>query len=271
MNSRRSVEQAEFRRQLAQIVRSIDSVYGTERYLLIGAFARDVHVHLRAGLPLPRATADVDIGIAVPNAATFRGELERLDPAGTLRTRRRLPRPSGGDLPLDVLPFGSIAPDGVFEADEITYDIRGLEDSYRHADVLDLDDGTRVRLPSLSSLLALKLIAWAVRGKGTDAKDLATLLDVTASDPYAELIWDPASGAGDYGYEMSLEGPFVRGKKLGATFGELALERVLEVLDPLGEHVGRLIVNTPRRGVTSPSRGDQYEALRCGILHGRGG
>lgn len=271
MSSSRSAEQAEFRGQLARIVRSIDSVYGAENYLLIGASARDVHVLLHAGQPLPRATEDVDIGIAVPNAEVFHQELERLDRAGNLRTRRRLPRALGGHLPLDVLPFGAIAPSGILRVDEIEYDIRGLEDSYQYADVLDLEGGTRVRLPSLPSLIALKLIAWAIRGKGTDAKDLATLLDLTTFDPYAELIWDPASSAGRYGYEMSLEGPFVHGARLGATFGELALDRVLEVLDPLGEHMDRLIVNTPRRGVTTPSRGDQYEALLRGIEQGRGG
>lgn len=268
MSSSSLAEQAEFRAQLLQIVRSVDSVYGPETYLLIGAFARDVHVHLRAGRPLPRATVDVDIGIAVPNADVFRRELERLDRYGTLRTRRRLPPSVGGDLPLDVLPFGPIAREGIFEIDEIQYDIRGLEESFRHADVLEIDDGTRVRLPTLSSLIGLKLIAWAIRRKSTDATDLATLLDVSADEPYADEIWDPAAGAGEYDYELALEGPHVQGKRLSVTFGPLARGRVLEVLDPRGDLADDLNAITPSRGVASPSREAQFSALRHGILQG---
>lgn len=268
MSSSSLAEQAEFRAQLLRIVRSVDAVYGREEYLLIGAYARDVHVHLRAGRPLPRATVDVDIGIAVPNADVFRRELERLDSYGTLRTRRRLPPSAGGDLPLDVLPFGPIAREGIFEIDEIQYDIRGLEDSFRHADVLEIDDGTRVRLPTLSSLIGLKLIAWAIRRKRTDATDLATLLDVSADEPYADEIWDPAAGAGEYDYELALEGPHVQGKRLSVTFGPLARGRVLEVLDPRGDLVDDLNASTSSRRVASPSREAQFSALRRGMLHG---
>jgi len=266
MNLSSRYESTEFRALLHGIVRAIDAVYGTESYLLIGAFARDAHVHLRAGRPLPRATSDVDIGIAAPDVEVFRRELARLDPSGTLRTRRRLARPEVGDLPLDVLPFGTIAPEGIFEADTIEYDIRGLEDAFRHADIFDLGEGTRVRVPSLSSLIGLKLIAWAIRRKSTGAKDLATLLDVSVDDPYAEEIWDPASGAGDYDYELALEGPYVLGRKLAATFGDLARGRVLEVLDPGGDLVDPLHAVTPSRGVASPSRDEQFAALRRGIL-----
>ena len=49
-------EQAEFSAALRDVVQSIDAVYGPERYLLIGAFARDVHVCLRAGRPPCRRT-----------------------------------------------------------------------------------------------------------------------------------------------------------------------------------------------------------------------
>lgn len=269
-----AVDTADFRASLERIVRAVDLVYTAGRYLIIGAFARDVHVHLRAGRPLPRATADIDICIAVPDDDTFGRELGRLERGGTLRTRRRLPPaadaslPFEASLPVDVLPFGDIAPDGIFEDDHIEYDIRGLEDAYRHAEILDAGGGTLVRVPSLAALIGLKVIAWAIRRKTTDAKDLAVLFDVCGDAPYSEEVWEPSAGAGQYDFELALEGPHLQGERLAATFGRRARERVLEVIGPHGELLDLLVAMTPPRGVGAPTRADQYEALRQGIVQG---
>lgn len=263
------VDTADFRASLERIVRAVDLVYTSGRYLMIGAFARDVHVHLRAGRPLPRATADIDICIAVPDDDTFGRELGRLEQGGTLRTRRRLPSAADASLPflpVDVLPFGEIAPDGIFEDDHIEYDIRGLEDAYHHAESFDAGGGTRVRVPSLAALIGLKVIAWAIRRKTTDAKDLAVLFDVCGDAPYSEEVWEPSAGSGQYDYELALEGPHLQGRRLAATFGKQALDRVLEVIDPHGELVDFLVAMTPPRGVGAPTRAEQYEALRQGIV-----
>lgn len=259
-------ESSEFLAELRAAVGSLDGVFGPTSYLLIGAFARDVHVHLRAGLPLPRATADVDIGIAVPDRATFDKELERLERRGSLRTRRGLPTVTGIELPVDVLPFGTIGDSGIVTIDEVQYDVRGLADAFVHAEIQDLEHGCRVRVPSLSALIGLKLIAWAIRRKSTDAADVAALLEVTTEEPYSELIWRDAEDAGRYDYELALEGPYVHGRLLAAVFGNLARSRVLEVLDPGAGILGSLVVTTPPRSVREPGRSEQLEALRQGIL-----
>ena len=256
----------EFRTGLRQVVGALDMVYGPTSYLMIGAFARDAHVHLRAGLPLPRATSDVDIGIAVRDTVSFDRELKRLQQRGTLRTRRELPRESGLDLPVDVLPFGDIGIGGVVTVDEVQYDVRGIEDAFREAELVDLGSEVHVRIPSLSALIGLKLIAWAMRRKSTDAKDLASLLDVTAEEPYSEFIWSADEGAGRYDFELALEGPYLYGRLLAATFRDPALARVIEVLDPDGGLRDLLDLITPSRRVRTPSRSEQLEAFRQGVL-----
>lgn len=256
----------EFRAGLRGVVDALDGVYGATTYLLIGAYARDAHVHLRAGLPLPRATSDVDIGIAVPDPVVFDRELERLEPRGTLRTRRELPRESGLDLPVDVLPFGGIGTGGIVTVDDLQYDVRGIEDAFREAELVDLGCGVRVRIPSLAALIGLKLIAWAMRRKSTDAKDLASLLDVTGEEPYSDLLWSAADGTGTYDFELALEGPYLQGRLLAATFRAPALARVVDVLDPDGQLRDHLDLAVPSRRVRAPSRSEQLEAFRRGTL-----
>lgn len=246
------------------MVRQLDRTFGRERYLLIGAYARDLHVHACAGWPLLRATADIDICIAVHDQDHLVIELERLESGGRLRTRRRMPISPTEDMPVDVLPFGAIAPGGMFADDGVEYDVHGLEDAYSSPEFFVLDDGLRVRTPSLEAMIGLKLIAWAIRGKGTDAKDLAALLDVSADEPYSEAIWEESDGS--YEYELALEGPHLRGRYLAKTFRDDARHRVLDILDPRADQRARLAVSTPSRVPGGPTRDDQYEAFRAGLL-----
>lgn len=268
MSPANSSERQEFVRHLRSIVQAVDQVYGAHRYLLIGAYARDVHILLEAGLVPPRATADVDICIAVPDESALRTALGRLPANGTLRTRRRLSLPGSTDLPIDVLPMGMPDDDGHVVLDEIHYDVRGLEESFRHAHVLELSPGRTVLHPSAAAMIGLKLIAWAVRRKTSDARDIASLIDLYTDEPLVDLVWtDPA--AQEYDFVPDLAGPFLAGRELAGTWGADARKRLLEITDPQGDLLDLLLVSLPSRPV-AVGRDEQITALRHGLLRPAG-
>lgn len=83
------------------ILARLDDLVGD--YLLVGARARDLIVHCIAGLPLGRATHDVDISIAVSDRAEWKGLLAALG-AG----KREGVRIHVDGVPVDVLPYGGM-------------------------------------------------------------------------------------------------------------------------------------------------------------------
>ena len=78
--------------------------------LIVGAFARDLHLLYRYGIATRRETEDVDIALAMPDWETFETVRTRLIDSGNFRTSgaalQRLRHRS--NLPLDLVPFGRI-------------------------------------------------------------------------------------------------------------------------------------------------------------------
>lgn len=78
--------------------------------LIVGAFARDLHLLYGHGIETQRKTDDLDFAVAVPDWATFAALRRGLLESGAFRettaaAHRLLHRNS---LPVDLVPFGSV-------------------------------------------------------------------------------------------------------------------------------------------------------------------
>ncbi len=78
--------------------------------LIVGAFARDVHLLYGCGIPTQRKTADIDFALMLPDWAAFEALRQRLLAASAFSisttTQHRLRHRTG--LPVDLVPFGHV-------------------------------------------------------------------------------------------------------------------------------------------------------------------
>jgi len=157
------------------------------RFVLIGAAALGHYV------PLPRATADIDLAIVLPLA-----DFDRvLAPLGWRRSARMLQRWHGpGDVLADLLP----ATEELVEAGEVRFeggDVRmslvGFDLALRYTERVALGVGEiEVEVATLPVLIVLKMVAWLDRPseRTKDLEDLGRILDdaLGADD---DRRWEP--------------------------------------------------------------------------------
>src|SRR5271156_5573247 len=88
-------------------------------YIVVGATARDLLLFHVFGIPVTRATADVDFGVAMDSWERFRGLRTALLASGhfdegKIEHRIYLKAPSAREeIPVDLIPFGGVAQDDV--------------------------------------------------------------------------------------------------------------------------------------------------------------
>lgn len=154
---------------------------------LVGAMGRDVlltHVH---GVPVKRATADIDIAVAVPGweaFATISANLlddKRFTRAETSPNRLYFRHGPGAALPLDLVPYGPGIGAGKFlwpTDPDIEMNVAGYADATAHAEVVLIAEDLEINVVSLAGLAMLKLYAWNDRRKvmRRDAEDLSSLI-----------------------------------------------------------------------------------------------
>lgn len=172
----------------AQIVADVTRIakpLGVE-LLIVGAFARDLHLLHAHGVDTLRQTEDLDLALAVPDWAAFTALQSQLIADGTFsasptaahRFRHR------SDLPIDLVPFGDVEtgerriawpPRG-----ETVMDVFGFREAAAAAREIVLPEGVRCRMVSLAALALLKLVCWHDRHYASprkDAHDLRLILD----------------------------------------------------------------------------------------------
>lgn len=158
-------------------------------YFVCGAMARDIlawHVH---GVPVPRATLDVDLAFSVSDWAAFHTLKSILrDKHGYLLDTDNpwkvwLPGPAGTPgYRVDLIPFGGIeAPAGEFAwppDSEIIMNVLGFNDALGSACTVTVARDLEIPVVSLPMLAILKLLAWNDRRQHSvkDARDFAFLL-----------------------------------------------------------------------------------------------
>jgi len=130
---------------IVQVLRLLDAVARSAdcAYFVAGATARDlilVNVH---GLRPGRATRDIDFGIAVQSWDQFDLLKEQLTATRAFvaasRTQQRLTytnQAAGFSVPVDLIPFGGIAPDRSFAwppSGDIVMNVAGFEEALQSA------------------------------------------------------------------------------------------------------------------------------------------
>jgi predicted nucleotidyltransferase len=161
----------------SQVLAEIEAVAARHGFplMVVGATARDILSEAIVGAPPARATADVDVAVAVPSWEAFEVLTDDLTRVGRSRHRFLV---SG--VQLDVVPFGDVETTGrlIDWGDGTRMSALGLSEAYARAERVRLPGGTEVLVPTVAGLAVLKLSAWSDRRLETrrDAVDLQTII-----------------------------------------------------------------------------------------------
>lgn len=205
-----------------------DKLLGSQTYMLIGSYARDIHL-LRAGRQSPRGTQDLDLSLAAQNSQAFRKSLDSFGPSKGLITRR-----SWAGVPVDLIPFGPIANQGIWVDGDSRWEVRGLEEAYRTAELYPIRKA-QVKIPCLEAMLGLKIIAWGERDSPRDCDDFYHLLDAHVWGPGLKQVWGILDENENelmerYDANLNLLAAYEAGRKLAEIFRGEALDRCQEIL-----------------------------------------
>jgi predicted nucleotidyltransferase len=149
----------------------------TNDIMLVGASCRDI---LQSGLghdfPL-RATADIDLGLALANWAAYDELVTQLPRAGDTGIRYRI-----AGVPADLMPFGPVEdPPGTVTpiTRQEPMSVWSFTEVFEAALPFSLPSAGTIRIPTVAGYAALKLAAWLDRsayGEYKDASDIATVV-----------------------------------------------------------------------------------------------
>jgi predicted nucleotidyltransferase len=167
-------------RWLSAVLADISGAVPGTDFLIVGAMARDLQLHYGRGVPITRATSDVDLGVAVGNWDEFRRMRDACLESSRFSTGRagihRLVHSSG--VPLDLIPFGGVERrDGTIEwpEDSAVMGVLGYTEAGETATQILLPDKMPVATVSLAMLAILKLMAWSERHTYAPRKDAGDL------------------------------------------------------------------------------------------------
>ena len=208
--------------------------------LIVGAFARDLHLQYQHGITMQRQTQDIDFALAVPDWPTFeslRAQLisgERFTPWANIAHRLR----HHTGLPVDLVPFGGIEladrtiawpPQGAS-----VMDVFGFREALDDAQPVVLPGGIRSRTVSLAALALLKIVCWQDRhyeAPRKDAHDLQMILRhylAAGNEPrlWSEFIeWTQHD---DFDYERA--GPRMLGRDIAQLLNQDGLALVARII-----------------------------------------
>lgn len=194
-------------------------------FIIVGASARDLVMHHGYGMPIKRATRDIDFAIQVPDWDAFEQIYAGLIDKGYQATRHKHRLLDQRNLPLDIIPFGPIEtkngtiewpPDGTTRME-----VLGFQEALDHADRIIVDHSPPLHLAVASpvGLLLLKLVSWSERDpdlRRKDARDIVYLLKHFESIPDVQdsLYGTCVDALEHYEWDTRLAGAYVAGLQL---------------------------------------------------------
>ncbi len=183
-------------------------------FLVVGAIARDLLLHYGHGVPITRATTDIDLGLAVDGWEEFQQLRDAYLGSENFTAGRpgnhRLVHRSG--VTVDLIPFGGIErKDGTIKwpEDDTEMGVLGFTEARATAIEIQLPDKVAVATVCLPMLAILKLMAWSERhtyAPQKDASDLFLVLANYLNDENAERLYEVGLHlleSDDFDYEAS--------------------------------------------------------------------
>ena len=172
-------------RWLSAVLADIGDAAPEANFLIVGAMARDLLLHYGHGVPITRATTDIDLGVAVGSWDEFRELRDACLESDHFTSGKpgshRLIHRSG--VPIDLIPFGGVErEDGTIEwpEDNAVMGVLGYREARATATQILLPDKMPVSTVCLPMLVILKLMAWSERHTYTPRKDASDLFLVLA-------------------------------------------------------------------------------------------
>ncbi len=208
--------------------------------LIVGAFARDLHVRYRFGKDPERVTEDIDLAVAVPNWSAFHVLREGLITSGQFSGRpaalHALRHASG--LAVDLVPFS-----GVESAErriawpprgEFVMDVFGFQEAQAAAHNINLPGNVPAKLISLPGLAILKLVTWIDRHFNVplkDAHDLMLIVGEYLALGNADRLWiEFADWTAEESFDYEDAGARMLGRDMRALLDRRGVERIRVIL-----------------------------------------
>ena len=227
-------------RPLADVSRTVsDTAAGiVERWLIIGATARDLILRYVHGLAQSRKTVDLDIAVGVASWEVFARLEKELIANGATPVRGVAHAFLLRDWKIDVIPFGGVEENGVIvwpPANDHAMSVVGFTEASENAMEVILPGQVRVLVASPAGLLILKLIAWKERHWSYpryDAVDIRTLL-VSYSESWNEdRLYDEAGELlRRFQFDNTLAGAALLGRDAAAIAKPVTLQRIQAILE----------------------------------------
>lgn len=232
-------------------------------YLLVGATARDMLMTHVFGIESRRATHDVDFAIAVESWDQFHALKAELAARGGFAPAtdkphllHYAPAQHGMAFPLDLIPFGGIEqgthriawpPDM-----NVVMDVTAYAEAMASALDVAIGNNLAIRVVSIPSLAALKLLAWNDRSlqDNKDAQDLFFLLRHYHEAGNLDRMYGDAFALLEAcDFDLSLAGAALLGHDAGLLLAEDSLNALLAVLTAPRKR-DRLVIHMTRAAGT---------------------
>ena len=244
------------------------------RMMIVGAFARDIHLLYAHGINTARQTEDVDFGLAVESWASFTQLRTRLVESGQFtavpKMQQRLRHVS--DLPVDLLPFQGVEtpsrqivwpPDGAFRMD-----VFGFQEALAASQPLRLPGAVEASVVPLPGLALLKLIAWQERHyqlPGKDAYDLMLIASNYLALGSEERLWDEfIVWTEEENFDTRIAGARLLGVDIAKLLDRIGIERVARMIADQADTERP----APLPQEMDPHDPDRARALLQGMLEG---
>lgn len=254
--------------------------FGNEQWLLIGAWARDLHLHYRHGISIDRATVDVDIGIAVSDWEHYARVRQTLLDKGRFSADPNVEHRLmfNRTVPIDLVPFGGLAAsdrtiswpsDGSSKMSVI-----GIDEALKTADSYKLPGAHVVKVVCLPVYILLKIIAWSERHDQRPQVDATDMLMVLANyidcGNQQRLYGDDRDLIEEQNFDYQIAGATMAGRDLKSLLANddaapnPVIMRLQEIIQPQleSEYPGRLLREV------SAHRIAQFERLLAAFMRG---
>lgn len=209
--------------------------------MLVGATARDIALAAEGHDASLRATNDVDVAVAVADAAAFNRLVAGLAPLPAGAAHKFLIE----GIEVDVVPFGGIEREDrtIVWPDGSTMNTLGFAEALESSLELLLPGGRRMRVASLPAQSAFKVFAWADRGHWTDrdAVDLRVLLQSYSFGDRLDHVYaeDNLTVLAAYDFDVRLAAAYWLGVDVRLDLGNQVAQRCRDILAGDEDH-GRL-------------------------------